>query len=92
MILLGVIRVVGVGLAAVPRGLGEGLNFGGSDAMTSVLCFLDSSHMNAGGPLIQCVFHHQFHEWGSWSGNSLMILMACAYFSSIFCPSGLLMS
>ena len=60
--------------------------------MTCVLCFRDSSHMNAGGPLIQWVYHHQFQEWGSSSGNCFMILIARAYFESIVCPSGLLMS
>ncbi len=33
--------------------------------MTSVFFFLEKSHRNAGGPLIQWVFHHQVHEWVS---------------------------
>ena len=59
--------------------------------MTSVFFLLAKSHRNAGGPLIQCVYHHQFQERVSSSGNVRMISIARANFASITWPSGLLM-
>ena len=58
--------------------------------MTSVFFFLAKSHRNAGGPLIQWVYHHQVQERVSSSGNVRMMSTARAYFASIFWPSGLL--